>query len=381
MKNGFCKSGIPVRTLRFNLESFNSDDLVDEVYVQKIIVQLSHIAARMGVRWFNVPFDLTVMVEKDVRRACNVAFGTIKRCKNSFINVIVAQNQRTNPYAAIEAAKLILKIAKLSNNGFDNFRVGVSLNPVSETPFFPFSYAHVLNSFSIALEITKNLERIAAAYHDIDEVRRNAVIEIGDFVKQIEAISKGLAKELNMEFVGQDLSIAPYADERVSVVNLLKELGLENIGANGTFFFTSVLTDLIKSIIAETGIRSTGFCGIMYSLLEDHLMCKANNRRLLSIDALIGYSSLCGCGLDMVPVPQNISEEELASIILDISTISTIHKKPLGVRVLPIPNGEANDYTSFDTDFISNTRILPIKNAGCDRDIFEKSYFKYFKAF
>ena len=66
----------------------------------------------------------------------------------------------------------------------------------------------------------------------------------------------------------------------------------------------------------------------------------------------------------MVPIPGNTLKEEIQSIILDISSISLKLKKQLGVRLLPIPNKVENEFTEFDMDFISNTRILNIKNSS-----------------
>ena len=69
----------------------------------------------------------------------------------------------------------------------------------------------------------------------------------------------------------------------------------------------------IKNIINESKIKSIGFNGVMFSLLEDYLLSKNNNKREFSIDSLISYSTVCGCGLDMIPLPGDIFEEEIIS--------------------------------------------------------------------
>ena len=184
-----------------------------------------------------------------------------------------------------------------------------------------------------------------------------------------------MKNNLDINYGGQDLSLAPYPEDKVSVIEVLHLLGVDDIGANSTLFFTSYLTGIIKSLTIENNVKASGFNGVMYSLLEDHLMCAANDKKLLSIDRIIGYSTLCGCGLDMVPLPGNLLAEELGSIILDVAATASRLNKPLGVRVLPIPNKETNEFTEFDMDFLTNTKVMSIKNLSCSHNIFTKQKF------
>ena len=105
-------------------------------------------------------------------------------------------------------------------------------------------------------------------------------------------------------------------------------------------------------------------------------MCKSNDKKLLSIDKIIGYSTLCGCGLDMVPVPGNLLVEELASIVLDIAATASKLNKPLGFRVLPIPNKQSNEFTEFDMDFLTNTRVMDFKQLSLSNTLFDSSNIK-----
>ena len=150
---------------------------------------------------------------------------------------------------------------------------------------------------------------------------------------------------------------------------MLNYLGLNKVGSNGSLFLTSYFTNILKDVKKNNQIKTTGFNGVMYSLLEDHLLCESNNDKFLSIDQLILYSTLCACGLDMIPIPGNTLPEEIESIILDIASISSRLNKQLGVRLLPIPNKVENEFTEFDMDFISNTRILNIKNSSFNNDL------------
>jgi hypothetical protein len=379
IKQRFVDEGIFIRTMRFNILKIAPADRIDQYIFLKKIKILSDFSQRIGIRWFNIAFDLTGIDVKNVKSIGRISYEVIKRYSNSFVNFIIANKEEVNPFAAYMASQLIMDVSKLSFNGYDNFRVGISLNPSNNTPFFPFSYAKKDLSFSLAVEIT---ERVIHCIKDfkgqreiknLDELSETIFEDLSPFVKHLDTVSNTLSKELEINYGGQDLSLAPYPEDKVSVIEILHLLGVDDIGANSTLFFTSYLTRIIKGLTKRNNAKPAGFNGVMYSLLEDHLMCEANDKKLLSIDRIIGYSTLCGCGLDMVPIPGNLLVEELASIVLDVAATASRLNKPLGVRVLPIPNKEVNEFTEFDMDFLTNTRVMKVKNLSCSPEIFKNT--------
>ena len=375
ISNKFMENKTFIRSVRLSVLVINHFPNGDKIFVETLSI-LSSFAKSINIRWFNLAFDLTRMHKKDQKRVAQLSYYVLKKFENAFVNFIIAKDNEINVGAALVLSKLIVDISKISTNGFDNFRVGVSLNPEKYTPFFPFSYSDKEHSFSVAMEVTGYFLRIVNEQSSLDKIKSNFYKEAGECLLGINNI--GLTLDNNgIQYNGLDASLAPFPDDNVSVVEILHKLGLDEVGASGTLFFTSVLTDIIKNTLKSHGIKTVGFNGVMYSLLEDHLLCKANNRKMVSINQLISYSTMCGCGLDMVPVPGNILTEELASIILDVAAISTKLDKPLGVRVLPIPNKDTNEYTEFDMDFLSNTRVVGVKNLHCDDSIFLIDYLKY----
>jgi uncharacterized protein (UPF0210 family) len=181
-----------------------------------------------------------------------------------------------------------------------------------------------------------------------------------------------ISNSSGVSYNGIDCSLAPFPDnDNGSIVNLIEKLGLDGFGGPGTLFLTSYLTNTIKSLIIKSKIKSIGFNGVMFSLLEDNLLSQKNNTRQFSIDSLMAYSTVCGCGLDMIPIPGDVFDDEIASIMLDIASISCVLNKPLGVRLLPIPLKKENEYTDFNHDFLYNTRVLNITNKSCSKKIFE----------
>ena len=101
----------------------------------------------------------------------------------------------------------------------------------------------------------------------------------------------------------------------------------------------------------------------MFSPLEDDWLAKQSYANGLSPESLMLYSSVCGCGIDMLPLPGDIFVETISCLICDVISLSQKLNKPLGVRILPIPGKFSNEKTSFNHDFLSDMKILNIKNS------------------
>jgi len=376
IKRKYTQKNIKIRTIRFNIIALNEFDNFNEKYFLASLETLSKFSKKIELRWFNISFDLINQEHSIVDYVCGLSFLILKKFENSFVNHIVAKDHIHN-YAVLKSAELINRVALLKNNGIDNFRFGVSLNMEVNTPFFPFSYSNTNDSFSIAVETTEKFISIIKRDFtgDYEAFKECLIPKISTDLLEIEAIAKGLAFELNLQYNGQDISLSPYPEEDVSVIKILNLLGVEHFGSSGTQFMTSYLTSILKEIINKYKLKAVGFNGVMYSLLEDKLMCKSNNEENFSIDSIILYSTVCGCGLDMIPLPGEVKSEEIASMILDVATTSIKLNKPLGVRLLPIQEKGVGEQTELELDFLTNTNILQVKHLFIDKSLFSLTKF------
>ena len=117
------------------------------------------------------------------------------------------------------------------------------------------------------------------------------------------------------------------------------------------------LTNIIKNITKNSHIKTCGFNGIMYSLLEDNELSRLYEEDKIRISDLSMLSSTCGCGIDMVPLSCESGIEEIAGHIMDVYSLSKILCKPLGVRILVNQNARPGDVTNYKHVFLSNTRV------------------------
>lgn len=366
-RRSFAARDLSIRTFRINLTPVGAE-LNGSVNAQKTYGQLtsfSNLAEALDVRWFNVPFNLCASDASVSSQLCEVAFDTLKRFPRTFVNLMIAGDGAINFSGISAASRLIKHVSRLDNSGYNNFRVAVSANGRPDTPFFPSTFSSDGQGFSIALEMTRTFISVVKSSKgkSLAELREALIATVAPQLCDIHDVATSLSQSQGVAFRGMDISLAPYPGGNDSVAELIEVLGVEQQGGNGTLFITAFLTDILRTLIRQTGVATTGFNGVMFSLLEDDFMGK-RNRVLYSLDSLISYSAVCGCGLDMVPLPGDVFEEELSSLIADVAALSVALKKPLMARLLPIPMKHANEFTCFNMDFLVNTRIMNIKNVG-----------------
>ncbi|HLJ22667.1 MAG TPA: DUF711 family protein, partial [Candidatus Acidoferrales bacterium] len=99
------------------------------------------------------------------------------------------------------------------------------------------------------------------------------------------------------------------------------------------------------------------YTGVMMPVLEDTRLAQLWGEGALSIDQLLGYSAVCGTGLDTIPLPGDVSTQQLERIIGDVATLSVKLTKPLSARLLPVAGAKAGDQTTFDDPSLVNTVI------------------------
>ncbi|MDD5458676.1 MAG: DUF711 family protein [Phycisphaerae bacterium] len=366
----FTDSGFESRTQRIALPRFTVADKADAHKTLLSVEQVSTLCKDIGIRWFSVPF---YAFRQKTGIINDIAVEIAEKHKNAFINYIVTENNQLDINAFYQASNFVHRVSQLSDNGFDNFRCGVSFNCKPNGAFFPFTDHSGNNGFSIALELIPLCVEVVRQNQErsLEEIRDNIIEKAAPILKNINNISERIEKATGIKYYGIDASLAPHPEHpEHSVAFLVELLGVERFGSSGTTFITSFLTNIIKSMITISKIKSTGFNGVMYSVLEDPRLGVVNNEPLaLPIDSLLAFSTMCGCGIDMVPIPGDTSAAQMASIMLDIAAIATKLDKPLGVRLLPIPGKNAGQTTDFDHDFLHNTKIQQLKSHPC-HDIF-----------
>ena len=127
-------------------------------------------------------------------------------------------------------------------------------------------------------------------------------------------------------------------------------------GHAGTLDACATLTAAIKHL----PVRSCGYCGLMLPVLEDEVLAARASEGRYGIRELLLYSSVCGTGLDVVPIPGDTPPAALERLLLDVAALATRLDKPLSARLLPARGLKPGDMTTFENQYLTNARVLAV---------------------
>jgi uncharacterized protein (UPF0210 family) len=296
----------------------------------------------------------------------------IRATESAFASVLVAARDSGISLAGIEkAADVIVEIAHSTPDGFGNLRLAILANCEPGSPFFPVSYHRGQGThFSIATEAADLAVAAFSEAATLQEARTNLQQAIEKQARAIEGVSRRLADDSGFRFGGIDFTLAPFPETARSIGHAIETLGVDTFGSSGTLFAVA----FIKRAIEAAQFTRCGFSGVMLPVLEDKTLAERSAERLFTLDSLLLYSTVCGTGLDTIPLPGDTTVEEVSSILLDVATLSLVADKPLTARLMPIPGKKAGEVTNFDFPYFANARIMGVRGRGAS-SIFEQDTF------
>jgi uncharacterized protein (UPF0210 family) len=99
----------------------------------------------------------------------------------------------------------------------------------------------------------------------------------------------------------------------------------------------------------------------MLPVLEDQTLADSAAQGRVTLDTLLLLSAVCGLGLDTVPLPGDITLEELKRVILDMASLAVRLDKPLTARLLPVPGKVAGDPAEWPAfPYFARGRVMSI---------------------
>jgi uncharacterized protein (UPF0210 family) len=291
--------------------------------------------------------------------------AVIRKTEVAFASALVASPASGINLAAVtRAARVIADVARTTPDGFGNLRFAVLANCGPGSPFFPAAFHQGPGpAFSIATEAADLAVDAFARATTLEEAHHNLCTAVEETARAIEGVCHMLEAGSGFRFGGIDFSPAPYPEVARSIGHAIEKLGVDVFGGNGTLFAVA----FIKRVLREARFPRCGFSGLLLPVLEDRTLAQRSAEDLYTLDSLLLYSTVCGTGLDTVPLPGDVSVEELAAILLDVATLALIADKPLTARLMPIPGKRAGDLTDFDFPYFSNARILGTRGHGAAR--------------
>ncbi|MEJ2550135.1 MAG: DUF711 family protein [Anaerolineales bacterium] len=257
--------------------------------------------------------------------------------------------------AARACARAIQETSLLTDDGFSNLRFAALANVAPGTPFFPAAYHRGGNmTVAIATEAADLAVESLKEARSLSHARRRLVGAIETHAASIQSIAQRAAVKHETQFLGIDFSMAPYPEEARSIGSALEALGIPTVGLSGTAAGVAFLADCLD----RAQFVRTGFCGMFMPVLEDYVLAGSAAKKALSVNALLLYATLCGTGLDTIPLPGDVTAEAMTAVLLDIGAVSLRHNKPLTARLMPIPESQPGDEIHFDFPYFADSRVM-----------------------
>ncbi len=256
---------------------------------------------------------------------------------------------------AVGAAARVMKKLEETEHSQGNFRFAAIAMVPPLTPFFPAAYHTGFgHQFAIALE-SANI--VAAAFKDARDLgmaRQRLIDSLASTAFDLERNAGRIDQETGWAYMGIDLSPVPGGN--VSIGAAIENLTTQPFGMSGTLTAAATITAAVKDV----KVKQTGYSGLMLPILEDSRLAQRWSEGRISIDALLSYSAVCGTGLDTVPLPGDISAEQLSRIIGDMASLAFKWHKPLSARLMPVLGKGWGEMTEFDDPFLVNAKLQPL---------------------
>ena len=285
--------------------------------------------------------------------------GLLGITEDLFCSAIVADESRFYPTAVRASAQVIKDVTHLRADGFANLRFAALANVPAGTPFFPAAYHKPGGrpAISLAVECADAALSAFDGATDVDTARKTLLNNLEEAAQQITTVFKSVPRSNEIEFLGFDFSPAPFPEDWCSLGGAIEKIGLEHIGGCGSLGAVAIIADTLD----RGNWQRAGFNGMMLPVLEDSVLARRAEEGLLSIKDLLLYSTICGTGLDTIPLAGDTTLEQLEAVIMDIAVLSVRLDKPLTARLMPIPGKKVGDRTSFDFEYFANSRVIPLE--------------------
>jgi len=348
VRRAFEERGYPVQTVRVTTQPWE-EYFTSKAQIVSLVRELEDLFKTYAVDYFNVGTTRNP-------RLIPIIYDLIQDTSKLFCTVPIADHTRIDHEAAKRTAAVMKRLSTIRPDGFSNLRFAALFNSGPGGAFFPAAYHRGPESFAIGTENSDLVLKAFSQARDIERAGRVLNKILMEEFKKIEEIASHISESQGIPFEGIDVSIAPSVQPDESIAFAFEELGLGKFGDVGTLAIAKIITDTIRDL----EVSKCGYCGLMLPILEDYGLAMRNIDGAFNLTDLLLYSSVCGTGLDTIPLPGDTSEEKLYALLLDIASISIKLDKPLSARLMPVPGKRPGEMTDYDFEYFANTKIMNI---------------------
>jgi uncharacterized protein (UPF0210 family) len=271
-------------------------------------------------------------------------------------NTIIADEQGIHWKTIHRTSELVKYVAENSprGQGTFNFTAIAMLKPLS--PFFPGSFhTGAGRQFAIGFEGANVVAEVFAKDKGSAEAATaDLTAALTKHATVADKVGNKVATRTGWAYVGVDPTPAPLGD--VSIGSAIEAFTGAKFGSSGTLTAARIITAAVKAV----PVKQIGYSGLMVPVMEDKLLAQRWAESTYNIDSLLAYSAVCGTGLDTVPLPGDVTLEQMDRMFADVASLASKWNKPLSARLQPVPNTKPGDTTDYQDPYLFNTTIHPL---------------------
>ena len=353
-KAEFESRGYEVETVRLTTQPVS--ELVSGMTEEQALAFLKQLDELSVKENFLPNVGPAMLHDNDDPRSMHLVERALSTLPNIEASAIIADDAGIHWKTIRRTAELVKYVTEHSprSQGNFNFTATAMLKPLG--PFFPGSYhAGAGKQFAIGFEGADVVRDV------FKKDRGNAEAALSDLTAALtkhatvaDEVGKKVAAETGWEYVGVDPTPAPLAD--VSIGAAIEAFTGAKFGSSGTLTAAQIITTAVKAV----SVKQVGYSGLMVPVMEDKLLAQRWAESTYNIDSLLAYSAVCGTGLDTVPLPGDISAEQLERIFADVASLAVKWGKPLSARLQPVFGKKPGDQTDFQDPYLFNTTVHPL---------------------
>jgi uncharacterized protein (UPF0210 family) len=272
----------------------------------------------------------------------------------SFSVTIASAERAVHGAAANTAAQMMATLSHTLPGGIGNFRFAAAANIPAGTPFFPVAWHRGAESMAIGVESASVVEQAFKEMKQDEDPTARLKQHLDAALAPIESLARDIAKQHERTYVGIDTSPAPGKDR--SIAAAIEALTRAPFGSAGTLDACASITAALKSVSATT----CGYSGLMLPVLEDPLLAQRAGEGRYSVRDLLLYSSVCGTGLDVVPIPGDTPVHSMAAILRDVAAMSSRLRKPLSARLFLVPGKKVGEMARFKDKYLTDSVVMKL---------------------
>jgi uncharacterized protein len=350
-KAEFEKQGYATETLRIVTQPLT--ELVkgqSEAQALSFLKRLDDLSAKEG---FLPSVGPAMMRDNDDPRTVRLAEKALSTLSNVQINTVIADDDGIHWNVIKETAALIHYVSEHSQHSQGDFQFTATAMLKAYGPFYPGTWHDGPGKqLSIGFEGANVVQEVFARTHgDFSGSVAELTKQLTVHAKVAEAIGERVATAEGWTFMGVDPTPAPLGD--VSIGAAIETYTGAKFGSSGTLTAALAITSAVKAV----PVKQIGYSGLMVPVMEDKLLAQRWAEGSYHTDDLLAYSAVCGTGLDTLPLPGDVSVEQLRRILGDVAALAWKWKKPLSARLQPVWGKKAGDTTEFESQYLFNTTL------------------------